>query len=63
MLDDSEVDDVLEALETHFADSLSPWEWDFVRSVGGQWEERRSLTDKQRAKLDSIFERFARGAR
>ena len=60
-LADGEVDDVIEALMEHFADHLSPWEYDFVLSVGTQRDDGRTLSDKQRAVLDRIFERFARG--
>ena len=60
-LEPDEVEDVLEALRTHFVERLSPWEYDFLESVSRQWEEKGSLTDKQREKLDQIFERFARG--
>jgi len=59
--DDSQVEEVLEALEDHFSDQLTPWEFDFVASVREQWDERKTLTEKQRTKLDQIFERFARG--
>lgn len=61
MLHDDEVDNVLEALDAHFGDRLSPWEVDFLASVGDQWEQRRSLSDKQRAVVERIWERFARG--
>lgn len=60
-LENEEVEDVLAALRDHFLDRLSPWEYTFVESVSHQWDEKGSLTDKQREKLDQIFERFARG--
>lgn len=60
MLRDDEVDDVIEALENHFSERLSPWEAEFLESVSERWEQQRRLSDAQRAKLDQIFERFAR---
>ena len=57
--DDSDIDSVLHALQFQFAERLTPWETDFVESLAEQWEERKSLTDKQRTKLDEVFERAA----
>ena len=39
-LRDEEIDDVLEMLDAHFGDQLTPWESEFLRSVGMQWEEK-----------------------
>jgi len=58
-LPDSDIDDVLAALQGQFAARLTPWETDFVASLAEQWEERQSLTEKQRTKLDEVFERAA----
>ena len=59
MLRDDEVDAVVEVLQTHFHDRLSEWETGFVQSVGEQRDAGRDLTDKQKAKLDEVFERAA----
>lgn len=59
-----EVDQVLEALWAEpFRDKLSSWESDFLASVTAQWEQTRSLSDKQHLKLDEIWEGFASGKR
>ncbi len=60
-LSNAEVDDVLDAIEKHFADRLTSWETDFIESISAQWEQAMFLTAKQREKLEEIFERFAHG--
>lgn len=59
MLQDSEISDTIDMLKKHFIKQLSPWECDFLESIEDQWETRRSLSEKQRAKLDEIAERLA----
>jgi hypothetical protein len=54
-----DLDDLLAALQGQFAARLTPWETDFVASLAEQWEEQKSLSDKQRAKLNEVFERAA----
>lgn len=56
MLRPDEVEEVLKAVELH-AHELSDWETEFMDSIRRQWDERGSLTDKQTAKLDEIFEK------
>jgi len=58
MLDDNEVDDLLENLPK--LRYLTDWEREFVNSVTMQWEDRRSLTQDQRKKLDQIWEERSR---
>lgn len=58
-LADRDIEEVLAALQGQFAERLSPWETDFVASLAEQWEEEKSLSDKQREKLDEVFERAA----
>ena len=63
MIDNEDVDDVLDALRRHYAHRLSEWENGFVASVSEQWEEKDGLTDKQRGKLEEIFDRVSGGGR
>lgn len=62
-LRDDEVDDVIEAIATHYADRLSTWENGFMDSVSRARDDGRALTDTQKAKLDEIFERVSNGGR
>jgi hypothetical protein len=59
VLSDADVEGVLQALQGQFAGRLTSWETDFVESIADQWEDRRTLTEKQRIKLDQVFERAA----
>ena len=62
-LSDKEIDEVLEAIETHFAPKLTVWEEEFVENISTQWQDKRFLTPGQRQKLDEIWESFATGRR
>ena len=49
---------------THYADELTQWEYyTFLPSVSEQLDERGTLSDKQAAILDKMFERVSRGGR
>lgn len=37
---------------------LSAWEEEFIESIKEQFEDRGTLTDKQKAKLSEIWERI-----
>lgn len=63
MLSDTDVEEILEAIESHYSGKLTDWETDFVHSIAEQWETRRTLTDKQRAKLSDIWDGFRTGRR
>ena len=63
VLTDVEVDDILEALESHYADQLNEWEGGFVENITEQWGQKRWLTAAQRAKLAEVWEGFASGRR
>lgn len=63
MLRDDEVEEVLDALEAHYGERLTEWERRFVNSVRDQFDEHGRLTDKQRTKLDEVFERVSGGGR
>lgn len=58
-----DVDDVIDALQRHYADQLSEWEESFLESIAEQWEDRVALTVKQREKLEQIFDRVSQGGR
>ncbi len=62
-LSDEDVDDVLEAISSHYTHSLTDWEDDFVHSVTDQWGRQRTLTPRQRTKLEEIWDEFASGRR
>ena len=59
MIDNEDVDDVIGALQGHYAERLSEWEEGFLRSIAEQWDERGDLTLKQREKLEQIFDRVS----
>ena len=63
MIENEDVDDVVDALQRHYRERLSEWETQFVSSVAEQWEERGELTEKQRAKLEEVFDRVSGGGR
>jgi len=59
-----ELAETIEALMTHYADELTQWEYyTFLPSVSEQLDERGTLSDKQAAILDKMFERVSRGGR
>lgn len=60
---DKEVDDTIDALLRHFRAGLSEWEHDFVTSLQRQRGRGASLTARQRAKLDDVFERASGGGK
>jgi hypothetical protein len=63
-LSDSDVTEILEALESHFAGKLNQWEAEFVESVSDQWDDGNGrLSDRQRAKLEEIWNGFRTGRR
>lgn len=62
-LRDTEVDDVLDTIEKHFSDRLSDWEAQFIESLQKQREYGKALSEKQKAKLDDVFERASNGGR
>lgn len=62
-MNDDEVSDILDVIEKHFADRLSDWEMGFVESITSQVENGKALTEKQRAKLDQVFERVSNKGR
>ena len=56
--------ETIEALWTHYADDLTGWEYNtFIPSVSEQLEARGTLSEKQAALLDQIFERVSKGGR
>ena len=61
MIENEDVDDIVDALRRHYHERLSEWETKFVSSVVEQWEERGELTEKQRAKLEEVFDRVSGG--
>lgn len=63
MLRDDEVAEVLETIETHFADRLNDWEAGFIDSITRRLGEGKSLTDGQKKKLDEVFERVSNQGR
>ena len=63
MIENEDVDDVVDALQRHYRERLSDWEERFVASVSEQWEDRGTFTDKQRTKLEDIFDRVSGGGR
>jgi len=59
-----DIAETIEALWTHYADDLTEWEYNtFIPSVSEQLEERGTLSEKQSALLDQIFERVSKGGR
>lgn len=62
-LRDDEVEDVVEAIETHFSDRLSDWEMGFMESIRSRIDSGQGLTDGQRTKLDQIFEKVSNQGR
>ena len=56
MLRPEDVQDVIEAVESHARD-LSDWESEFMDSIRRQWDDRGTLTEKQMEKLDQVFEK------
>lgn len=63
MLRDDEVGDILETIETHFADRLNDWEFGFIDSITQRLEDGHSLTRGQKEKLDEVFERVSNQGR
>lgn len=64
MLSDSDVTEILEAIESHFYDKLNTWEQGFVDSITEQWDDGSGrLSDAQRAKLEEIWHGFRTGRR
>ena len=56
--------EIIETLTTHYADDLTGWEYQtFLPSVSEQLEARGTLSEKQVALLDQIFERVSKGGR
>lgn len=62
-LSDSEVEEILDTIESHFSGQLSEWELEFVTSLTEQWAKKKFLTDKQCARLDQIWTKVSRSAR
>lgn len=56
--EDKEVDDVMEQIEKRASERLNDWEASFMDSLRNQWDETRSLSPRQKAKLDQIFEKY-----
>jgi hypothetical protein len=42
------------------SDRLSKWEQDFIESLAEQWEERGTLSERQREILERIYEEKTR---
>lgn len=64
MSDADDLAETIEALLTHYADDLTAWEYQtFLPSVSDQLEERGTLSEKQTAVLNQIFERVSKGGR
>lgn len=59
-LDDSQVEEILDEMESHYVGKLSEWELEFVTSLTDQWAKKSFMTDKQRSKLDQIWTRVSR---
>lgn len=55
--------EVVDAIEAHYADRLSEWEVGFVDSISRQIGEGKSLTPLQQQKLDEVFERVSNKGR
>ncbi len=63
MLDANAIDEILAEFETKLAAGdgyrsyrLSDWEEDFVISVIDQWQQKRSLSEKQAEILERIWQ-------
>lgn len=55
-LTDKAIDYIVDGLATE--QRLTLWEKDFVESVSDQWHRRRSLSDKQKAALGRIWDKY-----
>lgn len=40
------------------ADELTKWEYDFILSVGNQFDDRKNLSDKQCEILEKIYDKL-----
>lgn len=52
-----DVEETLDLLQRHYAHKLSAWEEGFLTSIEDQWNMSGFLTDRQREKLQEIWEK------
>jgi hypothetical protein len=55
-----EIEQLIDDCETR-EDRLSDWERRFIDSIAKQYAQRRSLTDKQKDRLDEVWEKATAG--
>ena len=59
---DDEIEDVIHALSTHYMQDLTLWERDtFLPSISEQYDQRGTLSARQKEVLDVIWNRVTQG--
>ena len=61
MLEDDEIESTIDTLRGHYKDRLTGWEREFLDSIETQYDATGHLTERQKAKLDQIFDRCSGG--
>ena len=49
-------EDMVTDIENHASDKMNDWERKFVRDIGDKLDKGRTLSEKQIAKLQAIYE-------